>query len=208
MLRVDYQLIEQYIHEGARVLDLGCGDGSLLEQLMVDKGVTGCGIDMDIEAAKQCIRRGVPVYQGDMLDGMALLRDGAYDCVILSLTLQQTLRPARVVREMLRVGSTAIITFPNFGYWRVRSQLFLRGRMPVTRALPYTWADTPNIHLTTIKDFWRFSRDENLEIVDTIFLSQHNVKVPGWLANLFAGLAIFVLRKGPGTPGAEGEGDG
>jgi len=191
-------LIEEYVPEGARVLDIGCGDGSLLRELIEGKGVDGCGIDIDLQAAQECIARGVPVYHGDMLDGMEMFADNSFDCVILSQTLQQTLRPVRVVREMLRVGRKAIISFPNFAHWRVRLQLLLRGRMPLTHVLPHTWYDTPNIHLVTIRDFKRLCREENLKIVDSIYLTPRYSKLPGLIANLAAALAIFVLEHASG----------
>jgi len=194
--RLDYKLIERYIPEGARVLDVGCGDGALLEQLIREKGCDGCGIDIDPNAVQQCIARGVPVYHGDMLEGMSMFDDCSFDCVVLSQTLQQTLKPAKVVREMLRVGRTAIISFPNFGYWKIRFQLLFKGRRPRTEALHYPWYETPNIHLLTIKDFVDFCRENNFTIVDRIYLSPRYRKLPGLATNLLASMAIFVLNGG------------
>ena len=194
-LRLDYRIIEDHISPGARVLDVGCGDGALMAELIEEKDVSGQGIDADSAQVCECIARGLPVYHGDMLEGMAMFVDDAFDCVILSQTLQQTLSPAEAVSEMLRVGRRAIISFPNFGYWRVRLQLLLRGRMPVTPDLPYTWYDTPNIHLLTIKDFQAFCRERELRVLDRIFLSRRGGRLPPILGNLLATTAIFVIER-------------
>ena len=194
-IRIDYEYIEAHVPHSARVLDLGCGDGSLLGQLIRQKSVEGCGIDLDQQAVQACIGLGVPVYHGDMLDGLGMFADGTFDCVVLSQTLQQALDPAAVIAEMLRVGRKAIISFPNFGHWRVRLQLLLGGRMPVTRVLPYQWHDTPNVHLLTIRDFLAFCAERRLSIVDRAFFSPAYRKLPAFAANLLAGTAIFVIEK-------------
>jgi len=194
-VRIDYEYIEQHVPPEARVLDLGCGDGALLQKLIRYKGVNGCGIEIDEQAVRECIGRGVPVYHGDMLEGMAMFAPGSFECVILSQTLQQTLQPVRVVEEMLRVGRKAIISFPNFGHWTVRLQLLLRGRMPLTPMLPYPWHDTPNVHLLTIRDFLALCTERHLRVADRIFLSPAYRKVPSFLANVFAGMAVFVIEK-------------
>ncbi|MCK4283987.1 MAG: methionine biosynthesis protein MetW [Candidatus Brocadiae bacterium] len=197
-VRLDYRMIEEYVERGAHVLDLGCGDGALLEQLISQNEVEGCGIDVDLEQVRKCIARGVPVYHGDMLEGMAMFEDGRFDCVVLSQTLQQTLEPCRVVQEMLRVGRRAIISFPNFGQWQVRLRLLLGGRMPVTKVLPYRWHETPNIRPLTIKDFLGLCRELKLRIVDRIFLTADYGRLPGLFANLLASMAIFVVEASPG----------
>jgi len=194
-IRLDYRMIEEYVEPGSRVLDLGCGDGTLLQDLIERKGVEGCGIDADVEQVRMCIARGVPVYHGDMLEGMAMYQDGRFDCVVLSQTLQQTMRPRRVVQEMLRVGRRAIISFPNFAHWSVRLHLLVRGTMPVTRLLPDSWHETPNIHLLTVKDFLRLCRELNLDVMDRIFLTRACRPLRGPLPNLRAGMAIFVVQR-------------
>lgn len=193
-LRIDYQLIEEYVEPGSRVLDLGCGDGTLLADLIEQKCVEGCGIDADLDEIQKCVVRGVPAFHGDMLEGMAMYKDGRFDCVILSQTLQQTMEPRRVIEEMLRVGRRAIISFPNFAHWRVRLRLLLSGRMPVTPVLPYTWYDTPNIHLLTILDFRDMCRDLGLRVVGRAYLSASYGRMPGFMADLLASMAIFVVE--------------
>jgi methionine biosynthesis protein MetW len=193
--RLDYELIESLVPAGARVLDLGCGNGRLLTELAEHKGCECRGIEIDEQAVLACIRRGVAVYHGDMLEGMDFYRDGAFDTVILSQTLQQTSDPVRVVEEMLRVGETAIISFPNFGRWRVRLQLLLDGRMPRTKLLPYAWHDTPNVHLCTVTDFRELCERQGLERVREIFLAPPSRQIGALGANWRAGLAIFQVKR-------------
>jgi len=194
-LRLDYQLIEQWIPAGAKVLDLGCGDGQLLEDLMRNKGVIGRGIDILDEEVMNCISRGVPAYHGDMMEGMSFYKDGYFDIVILSQTLQQTLDPPAVLREMLRVGQKAIVSFPNFAHWHVRLQLLFTGRMPRSRLLPYHWYNTPNVHLLTIRDWRVLCRREGYKIDDEIFLTPNYRRIRPILENWRAGIGIFQIRK-------------
>jgi len=194
-LRLDYELIESLIPDGARVLDLGCGDGQLLADLIEYKGCVGRGVEIDDRAVLECVRRGVAVYHGDMMEGLSFYRDGSFDVVLLSQTLQQTARPAEVIHEMLRVGREAVISFPNFGHWSVRLGLLLSGRMPRSRLLPYHWHNTPNVHLCTVKDFREFCRRENLCAADEIYLTPRYRRIGRRLANWRAGLAIFRLRR-------------
>ncbi|MFO8008264.1 MAG: methionine biosynthesis protein MetW [Candidatus Brocadiia bacterium] len=198
-VRLDYQMIESYVEPGSHVLDLGCGDGVLLEQLIQEKGCTGTGVDSDLQQVHSAIARGVPVYHGDMLEAMEMYGDDRFDCVILSQTLQQTAMPDRVVQEMLRVGRRGIISFPNFAHWRVRVQLLLGGKMPVTGVLPYSWYETPNIHLLTIKDFHEFCRRQGVRIMDAIYLSPGFGRRPALMANLLASMAIFVVERQSGA---------
>jgi methionine biosynthesis protein MetW len=193
--RLDYELIASLVPERAKVLDLGCGDGQLLAELQSNKGCQGRGIEIDEQAVLACIKRGVAVYHGDMLEGMSFYRNRAFDLVILSQTLQQTSDPVRVIQEMLRVGKTAVISFPNFGYWRVRLQLLFTGRMPRTELLPYTWFNTPNVHLCTVADFRQLCEQQNLEQTREIFLAPPARLIHRYLANWRAALAIFQIKK-------------
>jgi methionine biosynthesis protein MetW len=194
--RLDYTLIGSLVPGGARVLDLGCGDGRLLADLMRQKGCEGRGIEIDERAVVECVRRGVPVYHGDMLEGMGFYDARAFDVVILSQTLQQARDPVHVIEEMLRVGETAIISFPNFGHWGVRLQLLRSGRMPRNDMLPHQWYNTPNVHLCTVADFDRLCEDLGLERVREIFLAPSTSRrIRPWLANWRAGLAIVQVRR-------------
>jgi len=195
-LRLDYELIESLIPDGAKVLDLGCGDGQLLADLIEYKGCEGRGIEIDDKAVVECVHRGVPVYHGDMIEGLGFYRDGQFDVVILSQTLQQTMDPPKVIHEMLRVGNRAVISFPNFGHWWVRLQLLGGGRMPHNRLLPYHWYNTPNVHFCTIKDFREFCDRQDLVRVAEVFLSGGSRRISGVLANWRAGIAIFQIERG------------
>lgn len=192
--RLGYSLISALVPSGSNVLDLGCGDGWLLSELIEHKGCQGRGIDIDDQAVRACIARGVPVYHGDMMEGMAHYRDGTFDVVILSQTLQQTHRPVAVIHEMLRVGRTAVISFPNFGYWRVRLQLLLGGRMPHTDLLPYSWHDTPNVHLCTVADFRDLCAHEGLVLMHEVPVSAKGQRIRSAGANWRAATAIFKVR--------------
>jgi methionine biosynthesis protein MetW len=197
MRRIDYKLIEDLVPEGATVLDLACGDGELLSELIVAKGVRGSGVEVSQEAVEICVGKGLSVFHGDLDEGLADFADGSHDVVILSMSLQQLRRPRMIVREMVRVGKQAIVSFPNFGHWIPRSQLCLRGRMPVSRELPYQWSDTPNIHLCTIKDFRQLCREEGLCIGHELFLSSVAKAPPRRSAapNLLARVAIFAVHR-------------
>ncbi len=166
----DYEQIARLVTEGSRVLDLGCGNGQLLKMLMERKGVTGRGVDIDEENVVECIRKGLSVFQGNLDEGLADYQDNSYDYVILNRTLQVVLKPDYVIKEMLRIGERAIVSFPNFGHWKVRLSLLMKGRMPVTRMLPFEWYNTPNIHLVTIKDFKRFCLVNGIDILNEVSL--------------------------------------
>jgi methionine biosynthesis protein MetW len=152
-LRPDYEIITDWITAGSEVLDLGCGDGELLRELAERKGVTGYGVEIDPGYIPQCIENGINVIQTNLNRGLAGINDGSFDYVVLSLTLQAMKDPAILLDEMLRVGNTGIVSFPNFGHWKVRLQLGIMGHMPVSEALPNAWNNTPNIHLCTLHDF-------------------------------------------------------
>jgi methionine biosynthesis protein MetW len=197
LLRADQRLIAELIPEGARVLDLGCGDGTLLERLRERRGAIVRGVEIDLANVARCIERDVPVYQSDLDEGLADIPDGRFDVVILSQTLQVVKRPRLVLTEMLRVGGRSIVSFPNFGHWRVRAHLALRGRMPVSDAIPYSWYDTPNIHHTTIADFRDFAADCGAVVEREIaFVGRGDgrTRLVRALPNLLADEAVFVLK--------------
>jgi len=152
-IRVDLQIIADMIEPNSRVLDVGCSDGQLLDYLVTEKKVRGRGLEISPEGVHQCVARGLSVVQGDAEEDLHYYPDGAFDYVILSQTLQATHHPDQMVKDLLRLGKRVIVSFPNFGHWRVRSYLFFKGRMPVNKTLPYQWYNSPNMHFCTIKDF-------------------------------------------------------
>ncbi len=192
-LSTDYDIVVELIPPRAKVLDLGCGSGELLERLVAEKKVQGRGLDIDPELVIKCVEKGLSVVQGNLDEGLAQYQAKSFDWVVLNQTLQVTHRPALVLREMLRVGQTNIVSFPNFAYWTVRSQLFLRGRMPISRSLPYPWYSTPNIHLPTIRDFRRLCRQVGGKIVKEIYRTSKRRRRTGFMANLLSEEAIFVV---------------
>jgi len=197
-VRPDHALIEGWIEPQARVLDLGCGDGALLARLMKAKQVIGRGVEIDAGRVRACVARGVPVYHGDMVEGLALFRDGSFDYVVLSQTLQEVAQPGLVLNEMLRVGRKAIVSFPNYGYWRLRLQSLFSGRSPRSRICPYRWCESPGIHLLSVKDFREFCERDGIRIQEGVFLSTSYGRLPRWGANLTAALAIFLLARSEG----------
>jgi len=195
-IRRDYELIESLVGPSASVLDLGCGDGRLLEELAKQKSVQGRGIEISEDGVHACISRGVPVYHGDIVEGLSMYGDKFVDYVILSQTLQETSSPALVIREMLRVAKKAIVSIPNYGHWFNRLYILMTGRMPKTKLLPYEWYNAPTLHLLSIKDFRNFCRANGIHIARELFLSTSYRPVPRVLGNLLAGLGIFVIEEG------------
>ena len=190
--RSDYALISELIPQGSRVLDLGCGDGALLAFLQQNKGVQARGIEIKPALVQAAVARGVSVYQGDVESSLSEYPDEAFDCVILSQTVQETRRPLHVLTQMLRIGRHAIIAFPNFGHWRVRFSHLVSGRAPRTPLFPYAWHDSPNIHFLTVLDFEELVRAQGWGIERRFFLSGH--KQVGSLPNLRAEIAVYMLR--------------
>ncbi len=197
-LRPDLALIAGMVKPGSRVLDIGCGEGALLEHLARERNVTARGMELQQKNVNASVARGLSVIQGDADTDLTAYPADAFDYAILSLTLQATREPRAVVEQMVRIGRHAIVSFPNFGHWRVRLQLLLHGRMPVTGALPEPWYETPNIHLCTVKDFIRLCRDCGITIEKSLVLNdrQHRAALLSpRLANLFGEKAIFLLKK-------------
>ena len=198
-LRPDLAAIAAMIPPGTRVLDVGCGDGSLLEYLVRAKGVDGRGLELIQHNVNQCVARGLSVVQGDADTDLSEYPSGVFDIVILSQTIQATERPSYVLRELLRIGKRVIISFPNFGHWRVRLSLLFRGRMPVTDALGHSWHETPNIHLCTISDFLGLAHEAGAHIEVALALIDNErtrtMHPDAWGPNIFAQGAIFLLAK-------------
>ena len=197
--RIDFAVITGLVEKGARVLDVGCGDGELMELLQNTRDVDGRGVELSQNGVNECVSRGLSVIQGDADSDLVYYPDKGFDYVILSQTLQATRNPREVLEHLLRIGKYAIISIPNFGHWRVRLSLLIRGRMPVTKDLPYTWYDTPNIHFCTIDDFMTLCDDVGAKIEDAAVLNRNGerlgVNLPRSFWNFFGQQAVFLLRK-------------
>jgi methionine biosynthesis protein MetW len=200
--RPDLQLIASLIGEGARVLDLGCGTGELLAWLRDHRGVTGYGIEIDHENITTCVARGVNVIERDIDEDLSDFETGSFDVVVMTETLQAVRHPDRVLEEMLRIAPEGVVTFPNFGHWRCRAHLTLRGRMPVSPHLPHAWFDTPNIHLCTFADFEALAAEHDIAITRRHVVDhRYRPHWPGRLApNLFGNIAIYGLRREHDSP--------
>lgn len=200
LTRIDHSVILGLIPQATHVLDLGCGDGSLLDKLVKERGVRGLGIEIDDAGVRDCIAKGLPVLQGDIDEGLRDFPDASFDYVLLNQTIQAAKKPAVVLQEMLRVGRKVIVGFPNFAYWRMRWYLLTKGRMPRTDFLNYEWYDTPNIHFCSIRDFDRYCEKTDIVVEKRIFLSTgiRGGKVYGGShPNLFAENAVYLLSAPP-----------
>ena len=195
-LRIDLQIISDWIPDGARVLDLGCDNGTLLKHLQ-QRGVTGYGLEIDNSKFADCIKAGVNVIQADLDQGLPQFADQSFDFVILSQTLQAINRPDFLLEEIARVGKQAIIAFPNFGHWKCRLQLTLGGHMPKSKTLPHAWFNTPNIHLCTVKDFERLCADKYIQVLSRSIVNHEHKDTLGTrlLPNLFGQIALYQIKK-------------
>ena len=198
-MKSEYRIITDIITENTRVLDVGCNDGSLMEILKKNKNVDIRGIEISKEKVQTCISKGLTVIEGDAEFDLKQFPDKSFDYVVLGQTLQAFINPEIVIEELLRVGNKAIVTIPNFGHWKVRLSLLAKGTMPVTKTLPNEWYNTPNIHMCTIKDFFRFSQKINFKIDKSFALMNKNVSSISssnlFFKNLFCELGIFLIEK-------------
>lgn len=197
--RIDLQVVADLIPDHAKVLDVGCGDGELLELLRNEKNIDGRGVEISQRGVNECVARGLSVIQGDADTDLVYYPDNSFDYALLSQTLQATRNPRAVLEHLLRIGGRAIVSFPNFGHWSVRSSLFFAGRMPVTKDLPYSWYDTPNIHFCTIRDFIVLCDEIGAKVEKAVAIDGNGQKIgfsmPWWFWNFFGQQAVFLLRR-------------
>ena len=193
--RSDLEAIAEWIEPGSAVLDLGCGDGELLEYLVAEKGVRGMGVDIDLDKIVACARKGIPVVQKDLNGSLECFDTGSYDYVIVSQTIHQLKEPDRMLAEALRIGRRAIVSFPNFGHYSLRLQLLVSGRMPKSSALPFEWYRTPNIHLMTIADFETFCRERGLRILRRVDISRRRFRRRLFWPNLLSEGTVVLLGR-------------
>ena len=198
-MKSEYKIIADIIDKNSRVLDVGCDDGTLMEFLKKNKNVDIRGIEISKEKVQICISKGLIVIEGNAEFDLKQFPNDSFDFVVLGQTLQAFINPEIVIKELLRVGKKAIVTIPNFGHWKVRLNLLLKGTMPVTKTLPNEWYNTPNIHMCTIKDFFKFSNTLNFKIFKSLALMNQSVStITGsnlFFKNLFSELGIFLIEK-------------
>ena len=198
-MKNEFRVIADLIKKNTRVLDVGCADGILMEFLKDNKNIDIRGLEISKNKVQKCIEKGLTVIEGNAEFDLKQFPDKSFDYVILSQTLQAFLNPELVINELLRVGKKAIVTIPNFGYWKVRLHLLLKGTMPVTETLPDQWYDTPNLHMCTIKDFVYFVKSRNIKIFKSLALNKTNTSIINnnnlGIKNLFSDLGIFLIEK-------------
>ena len=198
-MKKEFEVISQIIQNNKRVLDIGCGDGALMEYLKVHQQNDVRGLEPQKNLVQKCISKGLSVIEGDAEKELSQFPKKSFDYVVLSQTLQAFLNPELVLDELLRVGKKAIVTIPNFGYWKVRFHLLFKGTMPITKTLPDEWYNTPNLHMCTIKDFFHFVKSKDIKIFKSLALNNLNKSTINQsnlgVKNLFADLGIFLIEK-------------
>ena len=198
-MKSEYNIISDLIEKNSRVLDVGCDDGTLMQYLRTNKNVDVRGIEISKDKVQICIEKGLTVIEGNAEFDLKQFPNNSFDYVVLGQTLQAFINPETVIKELLRVGKKAIVTIPNFGHWKVRFSLLIKGTMPITSSLPNDWYNTPNIHMCTIKDFFKFSKIVNFKIYKSLSLMNNNVsninKSNLFIKNLFGELGIFLIEK-------------
>ena len=198
-MKNEFQVIAELIENDKKVLDVGCGDGILMDFLKKNKNTNIRGLEISKSKVQECIAKGLTVIEGNAEKDLKQFPDKSFDYVVLSQTLQAFLDPELVIEELLRVGKKAIVTIPNFGYWRVRLHLLLKGTMPITKRLPDEWYNTPNVHMCSIKDFFHFVKSKDIKIFKSLAVSNQNVSIIKYsnlpIKNLVADLGIFLIEK-------------
>ncbi|MDC0164666.1 methionine biosynthesis protein MetW [Candidatus Pelagibacter bacterium] len=196
-MKSEFKVIADLLPNNSKVLDVGCGDGSLMDLLAKDKNIEVRGLELDQSNVQKCIVKGLPVIQGDAETELYQFPPQSFDYVILSQTLQAFFKPDKVLKELLRIGKSVIVSIPNFGYWKVRTGLLFFGKMPITKTLPNTWFNTPNLHMCTIKDLFNYCEDQNIEIKKVIGVNENNISLIKKnnleMKNLFSKLGIFLI---------------
>ena len=198
-MKNDFKVIADLIEKNKRVLEVGCSDGTLMKFLKENKNINIRGLEISKTKVQKCIEKGLTVIEGNAEKDLKQFPDKSFDYVVLSQTLQAFLEPELVLNELLRVGKKAIVTIPNFGYWKVRLHLLLKGTMPITKTLPNEWHNTPNLHMCSIKDFVQFAKSRNFKIFKSLALNNQNISLINdtnlGIKNLFSDLGIFLIEK-------------
>ena len=196
-MKKEYKIISKLIEKNSKALDVGCGDGELIKYLLENKTKDIRGLEISKKSVQNCLSKGLPVIEGNAENDLIQFPNHSFDYVILSQTLQAFLNPERVISNLLRVGKKAIVTIPNFGYWKVRLELLIKGTMPITKNLPYEWHNTPNLHMCTIKDFFIFCEKRNIKIFNSLALNKEQISEINFrnlkYKNLISELGIFLI---------------
>ena len=196
-MKKEFKVIAELLPSSTRVLDVGCGDGSLMNFLEKDKNIEVRGLELNKNNVQKCIHKGLPVIQGNAETELHQFPNKSFDYVVLSQTLQAFYEPEKVLKELLRIGKSVVVSIPNFGYWKVRTKLLTSGKMPVTKTLPHTWYNTPNLHMCTIKDFFNFCDEKNIKIIKVVGVNENKTSLIKKnnleIKNFFSKLGIFLI---------------